>query len=350
MPRRSKGPRLYLREQAGRQPVWVVRDGQRYVSTGCGAGDTRGAEGFLSSYIARKHTPPQGEGRLQRLTVADVINVYLTERGPHVANREFLVYTAAPILQWWQGRTLADVRGATCREYVEWRCRQGVSDQTARHDLKTLRAAIRHYHAEHGPLDAVPVVTLPEQRGGRDRWLTVSEAAAMLRACRGSHVSRLLLIGLHTGTRPGAITALKWLPSPSSGWIDLEHGILHRRGAGERETKKRRPPAKLPRRLIPHLRRWRQRDLSQGVAHVIHWQGAPVSDVRTAWGKARARAGLGPEVTPHVLRHTCVTWLLQSGVDPWEVAGFVGMSLDVLLATYGHHCPDSQARAAMGRR
>lgn len=31
---------------------------------------------------------------------------------------------------------------------------------------------------------------------------------------------------------------------------------------------------------------------------------------------------------------------MQKGADPWQVAGYLGMSLKVLLNTYGHHHPD----------
>jgi hypothetical protein len=43
-------------------------------------------------------------------------------------------------------------------------------------------------------------------------------------------------------------------------------------------------------------------------------------------------------VTPH--RHTAATWLMQRGVPVWEAAGFLGMSAEMLLGTYGHHQPD----------
>lgn len=45
-------------------------------------------------------------------------------------------------------------------------------------------------------------------------------------------------------------------------------------------------------------------------------------------------------VTPHFLRHTAATWLMQRGADPWQAAGYLGMSLNVLLSNYGHHYPD----------
>ena len=56
--------------------------------------------------------------------------------------------------------------------------------------------------------------------------------------------------------------------------------------------------------------------------------------------------GLGADVTPHVLRHTCATWLMQKGVNLWDAAGFLGMTVQQLEATYGHHHPDYQCDAA----
>jgi len=119
-----------------------------------------------------------------------------------------------------------------------------ISDQTARHDLKTLRTAVNWYHREHGPLPSVPVVTLPHRAPQKqDYWLTRSEVAARIRAARmnarTAHVARQLLIGVYTGTRPGAILKLMWMPSPIGGWFDLDAGVLHRRGMEARRTKKR---------------------------------------------------------------------------------------------------------------
>jgi integrase len=51
-------------------------------------------------------------------------------------------------------------------------------------------------------------------------------------------------------------------------------------------------------------------------------------------------------VTPHVLRHTAVTWMLQRGVPAWQVAGFAGMTLEMLERVYGHHHPDHLRDAA----
>ena len=59
-----------------------------------------------------------------------------------------------------------------------------------------------------------------------------------------------------------------------------------------------------------------------------------------------------PEVTPHTLRHTAATWLMQKRADLWEAAGFLGMSAEQLERTYGHHRSDhlKGARDALDRR
>jgi|DEB0MinimDraft_3_1074331.scaffolds.fasta_scaffold00010_12 integrase len=347
MPARSKGPRLYLRRRKGRESVWVIRDGTTEESTGCGPGDNQAAQEALADYIARKYQPIKRESKLARIPVADVISIYLTEHAPHTKSCEWLLYTGEQIVIWWGDKTLADVRGQTCRAYAEWRCARGVSGQTARHDLTTLRAALMYYHREYGPLDAVPAVTLPRKSDPRSRWLTRSEAARLLWAARKQeHLKRFILIGLYSGTRSEAIRLLRWIPSLDAGWVDLDRGVLHRRGAGEQDTSKRRPPAKIHRRLRPFLARWQASDLSQGIAHVCHYKAGRITKLRRSWRTACNAAGLGADVTPHVLRHTCVTWLLQAGVPTWEVAGFVGMSEETVRRVYGHHSPDYQEGAA----
>jgi len=51
-------------------------------------------------------------------------------------------------------------------------------------------------------------------------------------------------------------------------------------------------------------------------------------------------------VTPHTLRHTAATRLMQAGVPTWEAAGFLAMSEKMLIDVYGHHHPDYMKGAA----
>src|SRR5262249_47297236 len=209
-----KGPRLYLRRRQGREPMWAILDVKVEIGTGCRECDRAGAEKALAKYLAEKHEAP-GALAPGELWVAEVMASYLKEHAVGSPSKEWIGYTAQPILNWWADKTLADVSGKNCRDYVMWRTAQQhrhgkhpkpISEQTARHELKTLRTAINWYHGEHGPLPSVPKVTLPQKKPQRpDYYLSRKEAAARIRAARSSprlhHVARLILIGIYTGTR-----------------------------------------------------------------------------------------------------------------------------------------------------
>jgi integrase len=174
------------------------------------------------------------------------------------------------------------------------------------------------------------------------RWLTRQEAAWLLRAAKVPHLRRFILIGLYTGTRSQAMLGLSWLPSTSSGWVDLDGGVLYRRGQDQRRTNKRQTPARIPSKLLTHLRRWHKLDSELGVRFVCHYQGTKVTKLRRSWASAREAAGLGKDVIPHTLRHTAATWLMQGACDMWEAAGYLGMTVETLEDVYGHHHPDHQ--------
>lgn len=350
MPRPRKGPRLYLRRYRHSADVWVILDGAREISTNCSKDDLAGAERALESYLAGKYAPPDGPARPDNILIADAVNAYLKEHAPTTRSLEFIVHTSRPLLDWWGQETLAAIKGESCRRYIAWRMGQGVSEATARHDLKTLSAAIRYFHREHGPLSSVPAVTLPPKAPPRDRWLTRSEVARLIWASRSSpylrHVARFILIAVYSGTRSRAVLDLQWLPSTDGGYFDLDGEVLHRRGQGKRESRKRQPPARIHHRLLAHLRRWRKRDLAQGITYVVHYRSSGVGKLRRSWESVRERAGLGEEVVPHTCRHTAATWQMQAGTDHFEAAGYLGMSVETLLKVYGHHHPSFQSAAA----
>lgn len=368
MPRPSKGPRLYADARRGQ---WIIRDGQAFRRTGCALADRRGADEALQGYLAEKLDIPRRIHRPAALDVATLLVAYHRERGPQVKAPQTLRYCIKALTPFWIGRSLGEVRAATCRDYAQHRREAGISDGTIRRELTTLSAAIRHWHAEHGPLDSLPVVAMPEKPPARERWLTRTEAAQLLlgalgwqaRACdlatrrptlwtrsleaaQHRHVARFVLLGLRTGTRHEAALGLAWLPQTSGGWIDTAREVLYRRGEADAETKKRRTPTRISRRLLPHLRRWEKIDRAAGLTAVVSFRGGRLRKLRTAWERARDFAGLGPEVTPHVLRHTRATWLMHEGVPIAEAAGSLGMSSATFERVYGHHHPDFQKNAA----
>jgi integrase len=113
----------------------------------------------------------------------------------------------------------------------------------------------------------------------------------------------------------------------------------------------------IPRRLMTFLRHARAHAAGD---HVIACDGRPVASIKRSFATACRGAGLvrgdppavaadgrnrRREVSPHTLRHTSIIWLVQRGVPLWEVAGFVGATVDTIERVYGHHAPDYLDRA-----
>jgi len=379
MPRPSKGARLYVKRQKGRAPVYVIRDGEEEVSTGCAATDVDGATNALRQYLTDHFRPDTSERSLSRVGCAEVMMLYLTDLPADSPSRGTIRYHVKALSAYWGDKSLADVKGSTCREYLKQRTapqkpllpsmkttvsRGGsVKPSTARQELKTFQAAINHWHRE-SPLEAVPKVSLPKPGSRRERFLERSEVAQMLWACRRlsreghraakgavqftdySHVARFILIGVYTGTRHDRIIRLRWAASKSHGHIDLQRRIIFRRGSDERETTKRSPPVQVPKGLQGHISRWHAAEL--GGIPVIHHNGSPIGKMRRAWNTVRAAASLGEEVTPHTLRHTCASWLLwgregkgarpaQKPLTVWETAEVLGADASTVERVYGHH-------------
>jgi integrase len=365
MPAKSKGPRLWLRKarrQAGRvthPAVWVIRDGEHQESTGCSQSDRGDAERALEAYLNRKHTAQAKKGGARdpdQIPIADALNLYAGQVASGHARPKETAQKIGRLLAFFGTSTLADINGDLCRQFA-------VSSSTrsmAREDLIVLRSAINHHRAE-GHCHKVVSVVLPEKSAAREGWCTRAQVAKLIwtawryreiqdgkptnrRPWR--HVAKFLLVTAYTGTRSGATCAAALEPTEGKGWIDMDRGIFYRRPAGERETKKRRPPVPIPHRLLAHLRRWKR----LGQRFAVEWYGEPVHDCDKAFRNVARAAGL-PKVTPHVMRHTCGTWLAQSGAPLWQSAGFLGMTVQQFEETYGHHHVDymGEVRAALDR-
>ena len=354
MPRPKKPARLCLRRDNDGQKRWVIKDGPVYQRTGCAAHEIEKAEQALDEYRAGKYQPDTSKRHSDHVRIADVLMVYLDAREGVVARPDELRSRVGRLNDFWGDKTASQIKGRTCRTYVTERGKLSA----ARRELEDLRAACAMYKREYG-LSVEPSFTLPDKSQARERWMTRQEAARLLWAAYKSrevqngketrrypyrHLARFILIGLYTGTRHDAILKLRWLPNTQGGWIDLEEGVMHRRGETQRETKKRRPPAKLPPRLLAHLRRWHEKE--KRLSHVVHRSGKKLARINKGWHGARRAAGLDVTVTPHIMRHTRATWLMQSGVGLAEAAQSLGMTIQQLEATYWHHHPDFQKGAA----
>lgn len=313
------------------------------------------------------------------MTVAEALALYGENHAPHTAAPWRIGCAIEALLPWWGESKLSAVTAAACRRYtierkaqilkgrrekraaVEARYRakdkepppppkrEEASDGTMRRELGTLRAAVNWCHQE-GYLVQPPPVWLPDKPEARERWLTRQEAAQLLRAARrldrsGKYLPLFILVGLYTGARKEAILGLQWQANTAGGRVDLDRGLIDYRKPGQAQTAKRRSAIPIPPRLRPFLAAARKRTRQ----YVLEYQGNPVADVKKGFAAAAQAAGLA-DVTPHTLRHTAVTWLVQDGVPLWEVAQWVGMSVEMIERVYGHHAPDRFGRVLQAQR
>jgi integrase len=375
MPTISKGPRLWKRPaEPGRHALWVVKDKGRRISTGCIAKPSEAhppeaAEQFLADYITAKYAPERKMKDVDRISLADVLMIYHLDRRDQfedmLQQRRFDA-SIGRLNEHFGNCKLSELSQVLTGGYVKHRGSPG----GARRDLENLRAAINH-HARQNLHRAVITVTLPPKGRARERWLERTEAARLLWAAwrhreeqvihRGTnkgikiktnkhtlrHLARFVLIGLYTGTRASAIAAASPKRQEGRAYVDLTAGIYYRLARGKRATNKRQTPAQVPERLLARMRRWVDKKIV--TTSFVEWNGKPVKSVKNSFARAVEVAKLDltdGNVTAHTLRHTAATWLMQRGVDPWEAAGFLGMSVKVLMETYGHHHPNHLRGAA----
>lgn len=367
MPTVSKGIRLWWRkprkDRAGKvakRGTWIIIDGRKHIATGCFAGETDLAQQKLSEYIASKYQPARKERPLDHIKIADVLSIYLDFKDPTGENGK-LAKRIARLNDQLGNNTLDMVNGDYCRKYAEKRGKRG----GARRDLEDFRAAIKHHQREGYHRETVSVV-LPDKGKARERWLTRKEAAALLWACwrkrelqirhRGKdkgrmletdkrplqHVARFILIGLRMGNRAGTIASASPTKGEGRSFVDLERGVFYRLPQGKAETNKRQPPAPIPPKLLAHMRRWHRKGIVKD--YFVEWHGKPVRSVKTGFATAVMLAGI-EHASPHTLRHTAATWLMQNGCPLWQAAGYLGMSEKTLRDVYGHHHPDFMQEA-----
>jgi len=193
--------------------------------------------------------------------------------------------------------------------------------------IKSKSARIKRYKEDSGR-----IVYLTD-----DQCLRLLDAAA---ADPNENVHAFVLVGLHTGMRHAEILKIRredidlgrrtiWIPQAKAGARDQP--VTRELCVYLAERLNMLPPG--TEWLFPSLAS------QSGHAHTI----------RKAFRRSVKRAGLDPErITPHTLRHTAVTHLVQAGVDLPTVQRISGHKTLAMVARYAHQS-GSHIEAAMDR-
>lgn len=208
--------------------------------------------------------------------------------------------------------------------------------------LRRRMACLRGFYKDmvrSGTIEQSPFVTLemqlPRARSlprGLTRGETVKLAVAALRECRSEGVSvehlafpTAVLVLISVGLRVGELVQLRGRD------FDPGSGGLHVRGKGRRERRVF---------IVDHeLRGFVARLTARGLDH---WLFSPddqdwsTQNVRRVLRQFGADAGIERRLTPHMLRHTCATLLLEDGVDLRFLQRLLGHESISTTAIYAH--------------
>jgi site-specific recombinase XerD len=212
------------------------------------------------------------------------------------------------------GRPVAELGREDLREYIE---RLRAQERSASWLKMKLAALVFLFAKTLGRPTDVSFIVWPKQYSPLPTVLGKGEMAALLEALRHPVYLAIAMVLYGTGLRIDEALALEVSD------IDGERGVLRvRHGKGNRAREVRLSPT-----LYQWLRRYwdRQRPPRPYLFASRRTERPPTQDaVRRALAMAAEQAGITKPVTPHVLRHSYATHLLDAGTDVRVIQALLG--------------------------
>jgi integrase len=294
---------------------------------------------------ARRDRLELPEGRKTPLSFTEAAERYVTlleqEEGKNLkAKRRQLQQHLRPFFG---TRTLASLTSFEIERYKRHRSSSGAAPATINRELAVLS------HTFNKAVDWKWLKSRPTRirRNKEDNrrivYLTQPQCDQLLRAAeqdQNGNVHAFIMVALATGMRHSEILKIRRHE------VDLEKRCIWipKAKAGAREQP-------ITQELAEYLDQ-RLKMLPSGCEWIFPSLGSRAGHghtIRKAFRRSVARAGLDPDVvTPHVLRHTVVTHLVQAGVDLPTVQRISGHKTLTMVARYAHQS-GSHIEAAMSK-
>jgi site-specific recombinase XerD len=233
------------------------------------------------------------------------------------------------------GRSPAELEQEDIRRWVGHLAQSGISQQR----LNQHSAALRFFYTK--TVYRPEVVSFVSSRSGPERLpmvLSAEEVEKVLKALQTLKYRVFFTTVYGTGLRVREACRLETRD------IDAPRGVIHvRQGKGDKDRLVMLSP-----RLLHILREyWRVERPPQPWLFASR-RGGPLSDdtARHALRLATAAAGLGKHVTPHVLRHSFATHLLEHGTELRIIQVLLGHSQIRTTTRYARVATTMIARTA----
>lgn len=230
------------------------------------------------------------------------------------------------------GRLVYEIDIPLCRAYTAFRTGKGVSLSTVARELTTLRAACNHALRWKRISELhKPTFEIPSDLPKREVWLFKDELKLLLNAANPV-MEQFIRIAYGTASRRRAVETLEWYQ------CDFNRKTISLDKRGARKTNKRRPTVPMG-SLYEMLKAMYDRRVNE-------WVLGSDDDLLVEFTKLCASEELlevaerdgrpAGRITPHILRHSRATHLLEDGVSIYAVSKLLGDNPTTVQKTYGH--------------
>ena len=244
-------------------------------------------------------------------TIADLLELYLADqrkqkRSAYKSAEGYVRIHLSPAF----GKLKAsEITSSQINRFIEMKQQQGFADASINLYLAALRRGFTLAVEALPPLVTASVVPnfeelMLELNNVREGFLEHYQYEN-LRNELPDHQRLVLVIGYHLGMRRGEILKLRW------DQVDWDANLIRLEKKQTKGKKARVAP------LYGELRGWLEMAHAVRLPEcpfIISWQGQGISQIKTAWNKARVRAGI-PEILVHDLRRTAARNMTRAGIS-----------------------------------
>lgn len=228
------------------------------------------------------------------------------------------------------GQSPKSVAAADVRSYLDWLARSGKSAST----LNTAYSALRFYFEKILRRKFFGGIPRAKKAKRLPAVLSPAEVKRLIEQTANPRHRCIISLLYGAGLRVGELVRLRMRA------IDTDRGLIHvaqSKGAKDRYTIL---PAALKEEMSAQRRLKRADDFLFTSHHSGRLNEATIQKIVAA---AAARAGLGKTVTPHTLRHSFATHLLENGTDIRYIQELLGHAKLQTTQIYTH-----VAKSALG--
>jgi len=269
--------------------------------------------------------------------------VTATEGGRSAWTRD--AYYLKRLKTFFTGRDLRTLKRSDVRSYIEQRKAEGIANATINREVGLFSSALNYARKEWDWEIPNPAERMRLSEGdGRKRFATVEEVRSLIAAAekhkRSPYLADLIRVAVNTGCRRGELLGLRWMQ------VDLDAATLRLGGKDTKNGKPRNVPLNnLARTAIANRLAYRERHCPESPWVFCRKSGERNLTIQSSWKAVLEEAGL-EDFHFHDLRHTCGSWLVQSGVPLADVKEVLGHSTIRMTERYAHNAPEN-CRAAV---